>query len=109
MFWKKAVTVLEEKPRDFLAELHEADAALAKANAAIDVFRQKNYAIHDGRMLLVAENIGVRNALDREAFQLCRDRDHAMAEFQSALRSWVQLNGKTGGNKNAGQQSVSRR
>jgi hypothetical protein len=93
---------------DIIAEAHtryqNAKAELAQADAAINVFRRKNYATHDGAVQLVAANLGERAALDREAFQLCRSRDHAMTEFQNALRCWIQLNGKTGGNKNAGQQ-----
>jgi hypothetical protein len=104
---KTVVEVEVDQAAESYRTLKAAEKQLAQADARISEFRRKNYATHDGAVQLVASNIGERAALDREAFQLCRSRDHAMTEFQNALRCWIQLNGTTGGNKNAGQQSVS--
>jgi len=106
VFGKKAVTVIEEIPRDFLAELHEADAALGKANAAIDSFRRNHFAMLNGVLVVPINDVTARAAMEKEAGQLCRARDVSLAKFQTALKTWAAFR-TPGGNKDAGQQSVS--
>jgi hypothetical protein len=99
VFGKKAATVIEEKPRDLLAELHSATEALAHADEAINQFRSKNYVAHDGVVFFAADSVFARAALASEEFTLRRKRDKAMNVFQDALKVWSQF--KTGGNSNA--------
>jgi hypothetical protein len=97
---KTVVEVEVDNAAEVHAVLKLAEAVLAQADARISEFRRKHYAMHDGREQLVAGNIGERNALDREAFLLCRSRDYAMAEFQTALKIWAAFR-TPGGNENA--------
>jgi hypothetical protein len=98
---EKVVEVEVDHAAESYRTLKAAEKQLAQADERTSEFRRKNYETHDGRTTLVAADIGARVALDREAFQLCRARDHAMTAFQEALKCWIQLNGKTGGNRNA--------
>jgi hypothetical protein len=91
VFGKTVATVVEEKPRDFLAELHRASEALAKTDEALAVFRTAHYTTVNGVTTLTADRVGARDLLDRETFSLCRSRDAAMREFQSALVVWSQF------------------